>query len=479
MKDKIKRIINCVVPVTICNFKCHYCYLSQTNSFDLNIPKLEYTVDHMIRSLTVERLGGICMMNMCAVGETLIAPYLFDLSVGLIKNGHYVTIVTNGILTEKLKPFCNLNDSEKDKLFFKFSYHFMELKRLKLLEKFFDNIKMIRDSGISFSVELTANDESIPYIDELKNICFENLGAEPHIIESRDNNKQFEKLTKLPNFEHMKAWTKIKTPLITFQEKEWGIKRKEFCYAGNWISTLYLQNGNLAPCFGGGPIFQNVFENPDDSIHWCEIGNKCPWKHCYAAYVLLTLGAIPELDTPHYDEVRNRKSKYGEWLKPDVKYFMHSKLIESNSILSEEQKSIINWYQSINLNQPLSNNEKEKVKESIKNLFLRKNIKNISFIEDGDYSNNFLELIKDDVKVKYILSLNYSETKKSFKNIFIHYNKYFLKKFVRHDELPVLNHFDKVPNVDIIVVFDILNYEKIKRVVDKKVAKKMVLVTEI
>lgn len=43
--DKIKRIINVIVPMTICNFKCHYCYLSQTESFDKNIPKLEYDLD--------------------------------------------------------------------------------------------------------------------------------------------------------------------------------------------------------------------------------------------------------------------------------------------------------------------------------------------------------------------------------------------------------------------------------------------------
>lgn len=46
MKNKIKRIINCVVPIAVCNFKCHYCYLGQTNSFDTNIPKLEYSVEH-------------------------------------------------------------------------------------------------------------------------------------------------------------------------------------------------------------------------------------------------------------------------------------------------------------------------------------------------------------------------------------------------------------------------------------------------
>ena len=101
--DKIKRIINVIVPMTICNLKCHYCYLSQTESFDKNIPKLEYDLDTIKECLTLQRLGGPCMMNLCAVGETLMAPYIVELSKNLLENGHYVTIVTNGTIEKKNK----------------------------------------------------------------------------------------------------------------------------------------------------------------------------------------------------------------------------------------------------------------------------------------------------------------------------------------------------------------------------------------
>lgn len=476
--DKIKRIINCVVPVTICNFKCHYCYIGQTNSFDKNIPKLEYPVDHMVDALTVDRLGGTCMMNLCAVGETLMAPYLFDLTKGLINNGHYVTIVTNGVLTDKIKKFCKMSTSQKNNLFFKFSYQFLELKRLNLIDKFFENIKMVKDSNISFSVELTANDETIPYIDELKKYCNEALGADPHIIESRDNNHAFKKLTKLSNEEHMKSWSKIDTPLITFQDREWDKKRCEFCYAGSWVSTLYLQNGNLAPCFGGGPIFQNIFEDIKFPIHWCEIGHKCPWEHCYAAYVLLTLGAIPELDTPHYDEIRNRITKNGEWLKENMKYFMHSKLIESNEELSIDKKNIIDWYESINLSNELSTDENEKVAISLNKILAEKNIKSVGILEFDKYTDSLVNLIESK-NIKYILSFNYKEEKKSLKNAIIHLFKYRLKKFLRKNEIPVLNHYDKLPKTDIIIVIDILNFEKIKKQAPLNIAKRMVLITEL
>lgn len=41
----------------------------------------------MIKAMSVERFGGPCMMNLCAVGETLLAPYIVELSKGLIDNG--------------------------------------------------------------------------------------------------------------------------------------------------------------------------------------------------------------------------------------------------------------------------------------------------------------------------------------------------------------------------------------------------------
>ena len=43
----------------------------------------------------------------------------------------------------------------------------------------------------------------------------------------------------------------------------------------------------------------------------------------------------------------------------------------------------------------------------------------------------------------------------------------------------VLNHYDKLPKTDIIIVTDILNFEKIKKQVPLNIAKRMVLITEL
>lgn len=458
--DKIKRLINVVIPITVCNFKCHYCYLAQTNSFDKNIPKLQYDMLTIKNALSKERLGGPCMMNLCAVGETLLAPYLLDLTNAMLDNGHYVTIVTNGSLTNKIKEYCKLDEDKKKRLFFKFSYQFLELKRLNLLDTFFENVKMIRDSGISYTVELTANDKSIPYIDEITQKCIDNCGAIPHIIESRDNNNNFKKLTKLSNKEHMENWNKFDTDLIKFQDSIWGEHRNEFCYAG-------------------GPIIQNIFEDINEVIHFCSIGNKCPWEHCYAGYVLLTLGVIPNFEAPTYAQLRNRKTVDGkDWLQPEMKRFMESRFNESNKEYTNSRKEIINWYRDIEFNNKYDYNIK--FSKALENTLKKERIKSVAIYENTKYQESLIDgLLHTSIKVKCIISPNYIETNSDIKTFIIHRCKYLGKRILRKDEIPVLNLYDSIPKVDAVLVTDIMHFGKIKKQINEKLKTKVILITEL
>ena len=36
--DKIKRFIDCYVPVTTCTLRCHYCYITHHRLFDNKLP---------------------------------------------------------------------------------------------------------------------------------------------------------------------------------------------------------------------------------------------------------------------------------------------------------------------------------------------------------------------------------------------------------------------------------------------------------
>ena len=58
-KDKIKRFIDCYVPVTTCNLRCHYCYITQQRKFDAKLPEFKYSAEYIAKALSKERLGGV------------------------------------------------------------------------------------------------------------------------------------------------------------------------------------------------------------------------------------------------------------------------------------------------------------------------------------------------------------------------------------------------------------------------------------
>ena len=116
----------------------------------------------------------------------------------LLEEGHYVMIVTNGTVSLSFDLLSELPLRLLNHLFFKFSYHYLQLKERGLLDRFFNNIKAMRDAGASFTLEVTPYDELIPYIDEMNDLAVEQLGALPHFTIARDENnmKDMPKLTK-------------------------------------------------------------------------------------------------------------------------------------------------------------------------------------------------------------------------------------------------------------------------------------------
>ena len=84
----------------------------------------------------------------------------------LLAEGHYIQIVTNGTITKRFHEISTWESELTLHLFFKFSFHYMELKKRNCLEKFFDNVQLMRNKGCSISLELMPHDELIPYADE-------------------------------------------------------------------------------------------------------------------------------------------------------------------------------------------------------------------------------------------------------------------------------------------------------------------------
>lgn len=454
---KMKRLVNFGLPVAACNMRCSYCYVSQVGWNTGDMGHLDYPPEHIQRCLTQERLGGVCHINMCGSGETLLAPYTVDLARRMLENGHYVTIVTNGTITPRIVELCRFPEEYKERLFFKFSLHYLELERLSLLDKFFENVRLVQAAGCSFSVELGAGDEYVPCVKEIKAICEKEVGSSPFVIELRKQGdlEAYSRVTELPIEEHQAAYRQLHTEMFDFQQKHWGVKRCEFCYAGDWVMQLEAATGWFRPCFIGGRSMQNIYADPDEPIRFTAMGANCPWAHCYSGYILLSSGVVPSLETPSYAEFRDSVDLEGHhWLRPKVAEFFSSKFAESNEEYSQEKKIYINALMALEYKNQDYPYQPRRVGEVVAAALGRRGIKTIGIWGTCLYTDWLFDLlIGTTVQVKYVVSPteDHAGGEVPRQHIFL------------RQRLPRLVHpSDRLPRVDAMVIIDYPHFHSIK-----------------
>ncbi|MDD3154321.1 MAG: hypothetical protein PHS41_05590 [Victivallaceae bacterium] len=171
-------------------------------------------------------------------------------------------------------------------------------------------------------------------------MAIERVGAPCHLTIAR-NDRVWEqpRLTALPLRDYNATWSVFQSNLFAFKSTIFGVPRREFCYAGDWFFYLDLGTGIASQCYNGGYI-GHLFDDVDRPIAFRPIGYQCPLAHCYNGHAFLSLGVIPELQTPTYASLRNRECPDGrEWLTEPMKRFLSGKLAETNSQLSAEEQA--------------------------------------------------------------------------------------------------------------------------------------------
>lgn len=341
----MKRFIDIYVPITRCNLNCHYCYVPQLQMRNSKEIPFNYNAEYIGKALSVDRLGGICHFNICGLGETLIPDEIIDITKAILEQGHYIMIVTNGLITKRFQQFAEFPDEYKKRLGFKFSFHYLELREKNLLEHFFDNIELVRNNGLSFSLEMTPSDELEPYIDEVKDVCMEHVGAYCHVTIPRDMTKSGIVLLSKHSFEDFyKIWSTFNSDMFEFKASLWEHKREEFCYAGAWSGLLNIGNGVLSQCYCSYGV-QNIFDDLNKKIKFRPVGNVCDMPHCYNSHSLLGLGCIPSIKGNYSlerDRVDQRNGKH--WLNDEMRAFLAERLEDENEEYSSSEKIKYNLY---------------------------------------------------------------------------------------------------------------------------------------
>ena len=342
MREEIVRFFECLIPITICNLRCEYCYVIQRNYRNMKKANLKYSAEQIGKALRKERLGGMCFFSICGAGETLAQPEIIDIVQNILEQGHVVNVTTNGTLTGVFKKIKNINSEYLKKLHFSFSLHYIELKRLNLLDTFFKNIKFVQSLGCSVMVQLNLCDQYLPYIEEIKNICKENIGAYPQIAATRDEKEGINKVklyTNLDVKEYEDIGNSFNSELFKYTMKNFNVKRTEFCYAGDRSGILNLATGELKKCYSD-PCSQNIFENINKKIKFEPIGNNCGTCFCTNSSHFMSLGVIDKDENISYCSLRDRPE--ANWFNETTRKLLSQKLIGNKIEYSEKRKKYIN-----------------------------------------------------------------------------------------------------------------------------------------
>lgn len=341
---KIKRFIECLLPVTVCNLKCSYCYVVQEKIKTNKLPILKYDIKTMAAGLSKKRLGGCSYISICGAGETLIPPEIVEITHSILKNGHFVNLTTNGTQSERFDQLLKTSLENRSRLNFSFSFHYLELLKRGLLKTFFKNIKKVRKAGCSFVLQMNMCDEYIPYIDKIISISIREVGAPPQLAATRNSGTSpVTLLTSLSKKDYHKLGKKFNSPLFDFTVKNFGVKRSEYCYAGKWTSVLNLATGELRRCYSD-PHPRNIFKDISKPIDFQPMAKSCVCDYCTNSSHFMSLGVFPFKRTPTYEALRNRRE--ADWYSPKMKKFLSSKLIESNfdiSFIKNLLKQLVNY----------------------------------------------------------------------------------------------------------------------------------------
>ncbi len=409
----IKRWFSVAPIANGCNLKCDYCYLEHHIPSTRKTNNYKYPIKYMLQALSVERFGGSCMFNFCADGETLLAENIIEITKGLLYNGHYVSIVTNGTVTKIMNEYLSLNQNEKRRLVFKCSLHYKELKKKNLLNVYSKNVNALRNNGISITIEIVACDSILDDLDEIKDYCIRNFGALPHVLTGRSEHVEGKYLrfgSMLTDEEYYSIWKQFDSDLFEYQYHDFDKDCREyFCHAGEYTGIIHLENGNLIPCPGNNMLVTNIYENIEEQVKFAPVAYSCPFDSCFMGHVFNELGGdyIEDYDAGYrFWQFRDRKCIDGtSWLQPEIKDVYSHLCMELHESISQDKKIFLSAVMKVRYNGNVRINNIESFKQIVENGLISKGIKNVIIYGYG-VLGKWLHNILRDTRINVICAID-------------------------------------------------------------------------
>lgn len=325
-KTIMEKYVGLEVTVHGCNLNCSYCYLGKEKGSSISIPKLMHSPKYIRYRLRRKIIGGSALITICASGETLLADKLSEICMELLKEGHVIIIVTNGISKKKISEIISSAGEYANHIIFKVSMHYMELRKRGLLNIFAENLRIIDESKASYTIELMPSDDLIEYIPEIMSYSVKNFGAYPQLTVGRDEQDGRRLLSQLEFDEYYKVWSVFNSEMFELKMKYYMMHGTN-CDAGKRSFLINLETGIISRCLFS-EISGNFFDN-NCSLEFQRVGNNCKLDYCYNCHAYTTIGVLPDFPAPRLLEIRDRKRADGShWLKEEAREFLSVKFYE-------------------------------------------------------------------------------------------------------------------------------------------------------
>ena len=336
-KGKVKKFIDLHLDKTnICNFHCDYCSVWRSTGTGNDRVGCNRPAEELRKALSQKKLGGSCYINICARGETLLADDIYEMIYQLLDEGHYVSVVTNGTVSTVIEQLVNMPEDLQRRMFFKMSFHYAELIKSGFMTRYWDNVKKIRKSLCSYSLEITPSDSIVENINDIKELFdkHEN-GALPHITFTRDSTKkELDLLSELSLEKYIEIWSGFDSDMFDLKQRWYMKKIDSYCMAGAWSYIVEADTGRIRPCYGYGDI-GNIYT--DEKFPYSPVGHACKKSYCFNNHVYIALGCQPDIEDYNYAQMRDRTNDSGKhWLKQEVLYRFSEKLYDNNYKYIEE-----------------------------------------------------------------------------------------------------------------------------------------------
>jgi MoaA/NifB/PqqE/SkfB family radical SAM enzyme len=313
----LNKFLDIGVAVHTCNLDCSYCYLPEKNP--IKMMKSQVRNPKFVRmALSRKRLGGTALLNFCAAGETLLWKEAPETFYELLKEGHIISVITNGLLTKAIENILEVTGEYAKNLFFKFSFHYEQLKKKGMLDLFAENVKMVQRSKASFSVELMPCDELEPYIEEVMEFSLKNFGALPQLTIGRDEEDGFKLLTKHSKEEYERIWSVFESDMFKYKIKNY-MKYERNCDAGKSSLHVNIYNGIIRKCVCE-EVIGNIYSDLDRKLEYSPIDNACSAKYCFNNHAFVLLGCVRKDEEFTHSQIRDRVTLDGEhWVKENMR----------------------------------------------------------------------------------------------------------------------------------------------------------------